>query len=80
MSVTDFSSFIEWLFKKYLAFFGKGLDCDLESQYFHEMCYFWRLTRQYNATNCTDEDLQKMQFTILRENHVIEKGMSMQTT
>ncbi len=78
MSVTDFSSFIEWLFKKYLAFFGKGLDCDLESQYFHEMCYFWRLTRQYNATNCTDEDLQKMQFTILRENHVIEKGMSMQ--
>ena len=78
VSIKDFSSFVERLFAKYLTFFGKDLDKELECQYLHEMCFFWRLTRQYNATNGTDEDMQKMQFSILRENHVIEKGMSMQ--
>jgi nitroreductase len=78
LTINSFSAFSEKLFTRFLSLFGKGLDCDLERQYFHEMCYYWMLTRQYNASNHTDEDKQKMQFTILRENHVIEKGMSMQ--
>lgn len=31
----------------------------------------------YNASVRTDDDIKKMQYTILRESHVIEKGMSM---
>lgn len=31
----------------------------------------------YNASVHTDDDIAKMQYTILRENHVIEKGMSL---
>lgn len=32
---------------------------------------------KHNASINTDEDIMKMQYTILRQNHVIEKGMSM---
>ena len=32
---------------------------------------------KYNASVNTDGDMQKMQYALLRENHVIEKGMSM---
>ena len=40
------------------------------------LSYGKRLFR-YNASIRTDLDIAKMQYTILRENHVIEKGMSM---
>ena len=40
------------------------------------LSYWWKLCR-YNASIRTDSDMRKMQYTILRENHVIEKGMSM---
>lgn len=33
----------------------------------------------YNASIRTDNDIKKMQYTLLRENHVIEKGMSIRT-
>ncbi|MGN0235891.1 MAG: nitroreductase family protein [Paludibacteraceae bacterium] len=34
---------------------------------------------RYNASIRTNRDIKKMQYTLLRENHVIEKGMSMRT-
>lgn len=78
-SIKQFSKFAEWAFGIYQkVFHRKDVDKELEGLYFHEICYFWNLVHQYNATNHTDGDMQKMQFTILRENHVIEKGMSMQ--
>lgn len=79
LSIKQFSKFAEWAFGKYLKVcHDNNTDNELERQYLHEMCFFWNLTHQYNASNHTDEDKQKMQFTILRKNHVIEKGMSMQ--
>lgn len=77
MTFKKFSALLEKLFDKYLCLLRKDLDKDLEETYFHDVSHFWMLTHQYNATNHTDEDIQKMQFTLLRENHVIEKGMSM---
>ena len=49
----------------------------LEFNYFRESCRFWWLTRKYNASSCTDKDIEKMQYTLLRENHTIEKGLSL---
>ena len=49
----------------------------LEQVFIKEAIRFWRLTSRYNASHHTDEDMEKMQYAILRENHVIEKGMSM---
>lgn len=49
----------------------------LEKSYINEVFHFWRLTVKFNASNYTDRDIEKMQYTILRENHTIEKGMSM---
>lgn len=34
---------------------------------------------RHNASVATDSNIKKMQYTLLRENHVIEKGMSMKT-
>lgn len=45
-----------------------------------EVIGYWRRLRKYNAYFKTDDDMQKMQYTLLRENHVIEKGMSMKNT
>ncbi len=42
-----------------------------------EVLRYWRRLCLYNASFSTDNDIQKMQYTLLRENHVIEKGMSM---
>lgn len=42
-----------------------------------EAYHFWRLTVKYNASHHTDDDIQKMQYTLSRETHTIEKGMSM---
>lgn len=52
-------------------------DSNLEQIFVKEAIRFWRLTSRYNASHHTDEDMEKMQYAILRENHVIEKGMSM---
>lgn len=49
----------------------------LQKIYLKEAYRFWRLTVKYNATHHTDDDLQKMQYTLSRETHTIEKGMSM---
>ena len=49
----------------------------LEWHYFNEAFCFWLLTRKYNASSHTDDDREKMEYTLLRENHTIEKGMSM---
>lgn len=49
----------------------------LQAGYFLEAFHFWRLTVKYNATHHTQDDIQKMQYTISRETHTIEKGMSM---
>ncbi len=35
---------------------------------------------KYNASLGTEKDIQKMQYTLLRETHVIEKGLSMRNT
>ena len=42
-----------------------------------EMWKYWRKLCKYNASFSTDEDIRKMQYTLARENHVIEKGLSM---
>lgn len=52
-------------------------DMFLERIYLYENINFWNLTSKYNASQHTDDDVEKMQYTLLRENHVIEKGMSM---
>lgn len=51
----------------------------LQAGYFLEAFHFWRLTVKYNATHHTQDDIQKMQYTISRETHTIEKGMSMRS-
>ena len=45
-----------------------------------EVLSYWRRLCRYNASVRTDKDMQKMQYTLLRENHIIEKGMSMRDT
>ena len=49
----------------------------LELHYILEVYYFWGLIRKYNASSRTDRDIEKMQYTLSRETHTIEKGMSM---
>ena len=49
----------------------------LEKAFLREIVKFWILLRKYNASSHTDDDIEKMQYTLLRENHTIEKGMSM---
>lgn len=53
------------------------LQTRLEVLYVKEAWHFWHLTRRYNASNHTDKDIEKMQYTLSRETHTIEKGMSM---
>lgn len=50
--------------------------CRLQKLYLKEVFHFWLLTVKYNATNHTDRDIQKMQYTLSREAHTIEKGLS----
>lgn len=52
---------------------------ELEKNFLIEAIDFWWKTRRYNADSHTDEDIEKMQYTLLRENHTIEKGISMRT-
>lgn len=48
-----------------------------EWRFIKEAFHFYKLTTLYNASHHMDDDMEKMQYTLLRENHVIEKGMSM---
>ena len=52
----------------------------LPFQFLLEVLSYWRRLCCYNASIGTDRDRQKMQYTLLRENHIIEKGMSMRNT
>lgn len=52
----------------------------LSMQFFIEMLSYWKRLCRYNASMHTDNDMKKMQYTLLRENHIIEKGMSMRQT
>lgn len=54
-----------------------GRDITLQEFFLKESYSFFKKTSLYNASVDTDDDIEKMQYTILRENHVIEKGMSM---
>lgn len=65
------------LFYAFLRLFCPKSDPGLEGRYIKEAVHFWRLTSKYNASHHTDDDMIKMQYTLLRENHVIEKGLSL---
>lgn len=62
-----------------LRFFFPKQEPELVAHFIKEAFRFFKLTMKYNASINTDDDMEKMQYTILRENHVIEKGMSMRT-
>lgn len=49
-------------------------------RFLFEVLSYWRRLCRYNASRRTDRDIRKMQYTLLRENHIIEKGMSMRNT
>lgn len=51
----------------------------LEFSFLKEVFHFWYLTTKYNASSRTESDIEKMQYTLLRENHTIEKGLSMRS-
>lgn len=44
--------------------------------FFREVYHFYKLITKYNASVNTNNDIEKMQYTLLRENHTIEKGLS----
>lgn len=48
-------------------------------QLLREVCAYGKRLFHYNASVKTTQDIGKMQYSLLRENHVIEKGMSMRT-
>lgn len=48
-------------------------------QFLLEVLTYWRRLCRFNASVNTDRDKAKMEFSLLRENHIIEKGMSMRT-
>jgi len=52
----------------------------LKMQFLIEVLTYWRRLCRYNAGIDSDADMRKMQYTLLRENHIIEKGMSMRNT
>lgn len=49
-------------------------------QFLIEVLSYWRRLCRYNACIYTNCDIRKMQYTLLRENHIIEKGMSIRDT
>ena len=49
----------------------------LENRFIKEAFHFYRLTTLYNASHHTDDDMEKMQYTLLRENHVILKSATL---
>lgn len=63
--------------KKILRYLNLKFQIRTRLTLFQESLNFYKLLNKYNASVSTDKDIKKMQYTILRENHVIEKGMSM---
>lgn len=53
------------------------LEGSLILRYLSEAIRFFVLTFRYNATHRTVKDIEKLQYSLLRRNHVLEKGMSM---
>lgn len=69
-------------FFRYTKFFwqkmyGVKISMQLVVGFVKEAWRFFILTMRYNASRGTVGDVEKFQYTILRQNHVIEKGMSM---
>lgn len=62
--------------QRYVFLQAKSL---VESSFAFEVKRFYQLLSRYNASVNTDGDKQKMEYTLLRENHIIEKGMSMKS-
>lgn len=52
----------------------------LSIRFLLETLSYWKRLCRYNACMKTDKDMKKMQYTLMRENHIIEKGMSMRNT
>ena len=50
--------------------------CKMTLIFLHEALMFFVLLLKHNASSYTDKRKKKMEYTLLRENHVIEKGMS----
>ena len=48
-----------------------------EKRFFFESLNYWKKLRKFNASSHTTDDIEKMQYTLLRLVHTIEKGMSM---
>lgn len=63
----------QFLFRRFVVLRPKT---SIERGFASEMKRFYELLAKYNANVSTDSDMEKMQYTLLRENHVIEKGMS----
>lgn len=61
----------------------QGLRCvkalSLAAFFLGEICYYFRLTAKYNASVRTNADIEKMKYLLLRETHVIEKGLSLRS-
>lgn len=51
----------------------------LKDRFRSEARRFAYLAGKFNASVATDDDIEKMQYTLLRENHVVEKGMSLRS-
>lgn len=49
----------------------------LEKRFLSETLHYWMKLRKYNASSHTLKDMEKMQYTLLRLNHTVEKGLSM---
>lgn len=49
----------------------------IQISYMKDIYSFWTLTKKFNASSHTNSDIEKMKYTLLRENHTIEKGLSM---
>ena len=52
---------------------------NIQKSFLDDIYYFWKITSKFNASCKTNDDFEKMQYTLLRENHTIEKGLSMRS-
>lgn len=50
---------------------------NVQKSFLDDIYSFWKITSKFNASCKTNDDIEKMQYTLLRENHTIEKGLSM---
>ena len=49
----------------------------VEKNLLKESLSFWHKLRRFNASTHTVDDVEKMQYVLLRQTHTLEKGMSM---